>query len=43
MTLLSADTVLLLSGIAMVLMLAETMLGVTGSALYVRDETNRRH
>ncbi|MCZ8313558.1 hypothetical protein [Phreatobacter sp.] len=43
MTLLSTDMALLLSGIAMVLVLAETMLGVTGTTLFVRDEANRRH
>jgi hypothetical protein len=42
MMILSADAALLLSGIAMVLMLAETMLGVTGTALFVRDEVRRR-
>ncbi len=42
MTVLSADAALLLSGIAMVLILAETMLGVTGTALFVRDGGRRR-
>lgn len=42
MTFLSTDMALLLSGVAMVLILAETMLGVTGTALFVRDETKRR-